>query len=106
MARPLEGAVDARRLGGIRLVDMGRRPHGRYGNPPKRGADMTIAGKTVLVTGASRGIGRALVEEIREAAGQVESLDILINNAGVFLFNDLTDPAAPARHPASTLYAT
>ena len=24
---------------------------------------MTIAGKTVLVTGASRGIGRALVEE-------------------------------------------
>jgi NAD(P)-dependent dehydrogenase (short-subunit alcohol dehydrogenase family) len=26
-------------------------------------ADMTIAGKTVLVTGANRGIGRALVAE-------------------------------------------
>jgi NAD(P)-dependent dehydrogenase (short-subunit alcohol dehydrogenase family) len=87
----------------------------------------TIAGKTVLVTGANRGIGRALVEEalrqgakrvyagtrgalqhpdkrvtplpldvtnaaqIREAAGKVEFLDILINNAGVSPFDDLSD---------------
>jgi NAD(P)-dependent dehydrogenase (short-subunit alcohol dehydrogenase family) len=103
---------------------------------------MTIADKTILVTGASRGIGRALVEEalargaarvyagtrqplehpdrrvtplilditspeqVREAAGQVQSLDILINNAGVFLFDDLSDRAALERHLAVNLYGT
>lgn len=103
---------------------------------------MTIEGKTVLVTGAGRGIGRALVEEalsrgaarvyagmrqpvehpdgrvtplilditspeqIREAGGQVESLDILINNAGVFLYDDLGDRAALERHLAVNLYGT
>lgn len=91
---------------------------------------MAITSKTVLVTGASRGIGRALVaealardaarvyagtrqplehpdgrvtplilditspEQIREAAVQVQSLDVLVNNAGVFLFDDLSDRAA------------
>ena len=103
---------------------------------------MTIAGKTVLVTGAGRGIGRALVEEalarsaarvyagtrqplehpdarvtplilditspgqIQEAAGQVESLDILINNAGVFRYDDLNDREALDRHLAVNLYGT
>jgi NAD(P)-dependent dehydrogenase (short-subunit alcohol dehydrogenase family) len=103
---------------------------------------MTIEGKTVLVTGAGRGIGRALVaealargaarvyagmrqpaehpdgrvtplilditspEQIREAAGQVESLDILINNAGVFLYDDLSDRAALERHLAVNFYGT
>ncbi len=88
---------------------------------------MTIANKTVLVTGANRGIGRALVEEalrrgakrvyagtrqplahsdgrvtpltldvtnaaqIRGAVERIESLDILINNAGVSPFDDLSD---------------
>ena len=88
---------------------------------------MTITNKTVLVTGANRGIGQALVEEalrrgakrvyagtrqsldypdgrvtplvidvtdeeqIRAAADKVESLDILINNAGVAPYDDLTD---------------
>ena len=103
---------------------------------------MAVAGKTILVTGASRGIGRALVtealargaarvyagtrqplehpdgrvtplilditspEQVREAAGQVQSLDILINNAGVFLFDDLSDRAALERHLAVNLYGT
>ena len=88
---------------------------------------MTITDKTILVTGANRGIGQALVEEalergakrvyagtrrpfdhpdervtplvldvtdetqIRRAAERVESLDILINNAGVAPYDDLTD---------------
>jgi NAD(P)-dependent dehydrogenase (short-subunit alcohol dehydrogenase family) len=103
---------------------------------------MTIADKTVLVTGANRGIGQALVEEalrrgakqvyagtrqplahpdgrvtpltldvtspaqIQAAAGQVESLDILINNAGVFLYDDLSDRAAFEQHLAVNLFGT
>src|SRR5262249_60627599 len=94
---------------------------------------MIIKDKTVLVTGANRGIGRAPVEEalrrgaarvyagprqplthpdprvtpltldvtsadqVRAAADQVETLDILINNAGIALYDDLTDRAALER---------
>jgi NAD(P)-dependent dehydrogenase (short-subunit alcohol dehydrogenase family) len=103
---------------------------------------MTMAGKTVLVTGAGRGIGQALVAEalargagrvyagtrqplahpdgrvtpltlditspaqIQAAADQVESLDILINNAGLGLPDDLTDRAALGRHLAVNLFGT
>jgi NAD(P)-dependent dehydrogenase (short-subunit alcohol dehydrogenase family) len=103
---------------------------------------MTIAGKAVLVTGANRGIGQALVEEalgrgakrvyagtrqplthsdsrvtpltldvtnaaqIQDAVERVESLDILINNAGVALFDDLSDRAALERHLAVNLFGT
>ena len=101
---------------------------------------MTFAGKTVLVTGANRGIGRALVEEalhrgatqvyagtrqplthpdrrvtaltmdvtdaaqIQTAAEQVESLDILINNAGVALYDDLSDRSVLERHLAVNFF--
>ena len=101
---------------------------------------MKIAGAAVLVTGANRGIGRALVEEslrrgarrvyagtrqplahadrrvtaltldvtdaaqTRAAAEQVDSLDILINNAGVALYDDLSDRAALERHLAVNLF--
>ncbi len=103
---------------------------------------MTIAGKTILVTGANRGIGKALVKEalsrgaqrvyagtrqpldqpddrvtplildvtsaaqIQAAAGRVESLDILINNAGVGLYDDLTDRDALDQHLAVNLFGT
>ena len=87
--------------------------------------DMTIANKTVLITGANRGIGRALVDEalrrgvqrvyattrgaalqvadervtpltldvtnaaqIQQAADQIGTLDVLINNAGVAIYDD------------------
>jgi NAD(P)-dependent dehydrogenase (short-subunit alcohol dehydrogenase family) len=103
---------------------------------------MTIADGAVLVTGANRGIGRALVEEalrrgakrvyagtrqplahpdgrvtplrldvtnpaqIQAAAEQVEALDLLINNAGVFLYDDPSDPATLERHLAVNLLGT
>jgi NAD(P)-dependent dehydrogenase (short-subunit alcohol dehydrogenase family) len=103
---------------------------------------MTIADKSVLVTGANRGIGQALVTEalsrgakrvyagtrqpvahpdrrvtllrldvtdpaqIQAAAEQVEALDLLINNAGVFGYDDLSHPAALDRHLAVNLFGT
>jgi NAD(P)-dependent dehydrogenase (short-subunit alcohol dehydrogenase family) len=101
---------------------------------------MTLAGKTVLVTGANRGIGQVLVEEalardaarvyagarqplahpdgrvtplmldvtnpvqIQAAAEQAGSLDVLINNAGIFVFDDLGDRAAIERHLAVNFF--
>src|SRR5438093_11301686 len=103
---------------------------------------MTIAGKTVLITGASRGIGQALVEDalrrgatrvyagtrqplsradgrvtpltldvtnaaqIQAAVERVESLDILINNAGVGVYDVLGDRAVLEQHPAVNLFGT
>lgn len=101
---------------------------------------MNVAGKTVLITGASRGIGRALVDEalrrgakrvyagtrsplqyadkrvtaltldvtrvsqIQQAAHEVESLDILINNAGVAIYDDLSNPDVIEQHLAVNLF--
>ena len=103
---------------------------------------MTIADKAVLVTGANRGIGQALVEEAlrrgakrvyagtrlplvhsdrrvtpltldvtdaaqtQAAVESVESLDILINNAGLALFDDLGDRTALEQHLAVNLFGT
>jgi NAD(P)-dependent dehydrogenase (short-subunit alcohol dehydrogenase family) len=103
---------------------------------------MTIADKTVLVTGANRGIGQALVAEalsrgvervyggtrqplthpdgrvtpltldvtdaaqIQAAAEQVKALDILINNAGIALYDDLSDRVVLERHLAVNLFGT
>ena len=103
---------------------------------------MTIADRTVLVTGANRGIGQALVQEalsrgakrvyagtrqplthpdgrvmpltldvtntaqIQAAAGSIESLDVLINNAGIALYDDLSDRAALEQHLAVNLFGT
>ena len=101
---------------------------------------LTIAGKSILVTGANRGIGQALVEEalrrgakrvyagtrqplahfdgrvtpltldvtnaaqIQAAADQVGSLDVLINNAGIALFDDLSDRAVLDQHLTVNLF--
>lgn len=103
----------------------------------------TMPGKSVLVTGANRGIGEALVQEalargaarvyagarrplehadprvvplvldvtddaqIRAAADQVTSLDLLVNNAGLALRgDDLSDRAMLDRHLAVNFFGT
>jgi len=102
----------------------------------------TFAGKSVLITGANRGLGQAFVEEllrrgaervyagtrqptvagdervtpvildvtdpaqIQAAVDSVDSLDILINNAGVSVPDDLSDRSAFERHLAVNLYGT
>src|SRR5204863_3570895 len=104
--------------------------------------DKTIADKAVLVTGANRGIGQALLEEAlrrgvkrvyagtrqplahsdgrvtpltldvtnaaqtQAAVERVESLDILINNAGLALYDDLSDRAALEQQLAVNLFGT
>lgn len=45
-------------------------------------------------------------DQIQEAVESVESLDILINNAGVALFDDLSDRDALERHLAVNLFGT
>src|SRR3954447_18172296 len=103
---------------------------------------LAISDKTVLVTGANRGLGRALVDEalmrgarrvyaasrqpmvvsderviplildvtdaaqIQGAVGQVDEIDILINNAGVSVPDDLSDRLALEQHLAVNLYGT
>ncbi len=102
---------------------------------------ITTERKAVLVTGANRGLGQALVEEalrrgakrvyagtrqrplahpdkrvtplmlhvtdaaqIQTAVESVESLDILINNAGLALYDDLSDRAVLEQHLAVNLF--
>lgn len=101
---------------------------------------MKIADTTVLVTGANRGLGQALVDEalrrgarrvyagtrtalahpdqrvmpltldvtnaaqIHRAVEMVESLDILINNAGVALYDDLSERAVLEQHLTVNLF--
>ncbi|HEY2274880.1 MAG TPA: SDR family NAD(P)-dependent oxidoreductase [Steroidobacteraceae bacterium] len=101
---------------------------------------MNIADKTILITGASRGIGRALVDEalrrgakrvyggtrgplahadprvttlkldvtsaedIQRAAASTASLDVLINNAGIAPYDDLSNPEVLERTFAVNLF--
>ncbi len=103
---------------------------------------MQIESSTILITGANRGIGRALVDaalsegagriyagtrvefehpdarvvplridvtdvgQVAEAASRAEQLDVLINNAGIALYDDLTDPSALEAHLAVNLFGT
>jgi NAD(P)-dependent dehydrogenase (short-subunit alcohol dehydrogenase family) len=101
---------------------------------------VNIADKTILITGASRGIGRALIDEalrrgaqrvyagtrgplahadprvtplrldvtsaedIQRAAASTGSLDVLINNAGIAPYDDLSNPEVLERTFAVNLF--
>src|SRR5499425_2136080 len=100
---------------------------------------MNIENKTMLITGANRGIGRALVEEalrrgvkrvyaatrgplqhpdkrvtpltldvtsatqIQRAVNEVDTLDVLINNAGIAIYDDLSKLEVIEQHLAVNL---
>ena len=64
---------------------------------PVTHADGRVTPLTLDVTNAA---------QIRRAVEDVESLDILINNAGVALYDDLSDPAALEQHLAVNLFGT
>src|SRR3984957_15409754 len=101
---------------------------------------MNISNKSVFITGATRGIGRALLDEalrrgakkvyagtrsalqhsdqrvtplaldvtspsqIQRAVDEVDTLDVLINNAGISPFDDLSDRRVLEQQLAVNLY--
>jgi len=101
---------------------------------------MKIQDKSILITGANRGIGQALVYEalrrgakrvyagtrraleiadarvtplsldvtnaaqVQQAADQIDSLDVLINNAGISINDDLSDPRLIEQHLAVNFF--
>lgn len=111
-------------------------------NPQHTQPPAQLMDKAVLVTGANRGLGRALVDEllrrgakrvyaasrqpivvtdervtplaldvtdpaqIHDAVDRVDALDILINNAGISVADDLSDRSAFEQHLAVNLYRT
>ena len=102
----------------------------------------TLSNRTVLVTGANRGLGAALVDEalargakkvfaatrrpvlhpdprvtnllldvtdaeqVASAAARVDWLDVLVNNAGVSMMDDLSDQGMIEAHLAVNLFGT
>ena len=46
------------------------------------------------------------VAQIRAAAAKVESLDVLVNNAGIAQYDDLSDPSAIEQHLAVNLFGS
>ena len=124
----------------FRACAMQTRAKKMFPNKQKRKYMNTIKDKVILVTGANRGIGRALVEEalkrgakrvyagtrsamqhpdkrvtpltldvtnaaqIQRAAGEIDTLDVLINNAGIAIYDDLSKPEIIEQHFTVNLF--
>jgi NAD(P)-dependent dehydrogenase (short-subunit alcohol dehydrogenase family) len=77
----------------------------------KRGAKRVYAGAREPLAHADRRVTSLPLDvtdaaQIREAADKVESLDVLINNAGIAFYDDLSDRTALERHLAVNLFGT
>jgi NAD(P)-dependent dehydrogenase (short-subunit alcohol dehydrogenase family) len=76
-----------------------------------RGARRVYAGTRPPLTHPDRRVTPLTLDvtnpaQTQAAAEQVKSLDILINNAGIALYDDLSDPAVLQRHLAVNLLGT
>jgi NAD(P)-dependent dehydrogenase (short-subunit alcohol dehydrogenase family) len=77
----------------------------------RRGARWVYAGTRDVFSPSDERIVPVVLDvtnaaQIREAVAKVESLHLLINNAGIALYDDLSDPAVLERHLAVNLFGT
>jgi NAD(P)-dependent dehydrogenase (short-subunit alcohol dehydrogenase family) len=77
----------------------------------KRGAKRVFAGTRQPLTHSDKRVTPLALDvtdaaQIEEAVERVESLDLLINNAGLALYDDLSDRVALERHLAVNLFGT
>jgi NAD(P)-dependent dehydrogenase (short-subunit alcohol dehydrogenase family) len=81
------------------------------GEALRRGAERVYAGTRVPFVHTDERVTPLTLDvadtaQIGRAAGEVPSLDVLINNAGLALYDDLSDSLALEQHLAVNLFGT